>query len=246
MPKPLCLVTSSPTSPLTDLPQFGHTPPPLKFYPINFMRTFPSEDLPHLGFWSDAAVFWKIYTGAHKQGLKPQGLKPQIFREYQGEILPGKSGLFGTYRCFFGADRDQVLLTSQPQGKNRNCPERALLAQLAPFGPSPHLPSPRLDFPRPRRFNLVAEAETRVIKKRSRSKVINDISPTPSKHECTERPSISPLRSQEYEWFNCITDLEKLLGAPSPQMLPHVTLPPAPTSSEPQLLSAPELLQFTF
>ena len=70
----------------------------------------------------------KIQTGAHKRGLKPQ-----IFRENRGEILPGKSGLFGANwglfradRGLFGADRDQFLRTPQPRGKSRNWPERAL------------------------------------------------------------------------------------------------------------------------
>ena len=62
----------------------------------------------------------KIQTGAHKRGLKPQ-----IFRENRGEILPGKSGLFGANwglfradRGLFGADRDQFLRTPQPRGKS--------------------------------------------------------------------------------------------------------------------------------
>ena len=92
----------------------------------------------------------KIQPGAHKRGLKPQ-----IFRENRGEILPGKSGLFGeNWRLFsradrglFGADRDQFLRTPQPRGKSRNCPKGPFLAQLAPFGLSPCLLSPRLDFP---------------------------------------------------------------------------------------------------
>ena len=91
----------------------------------------------------------KIQRGAHKRGLKPQ-----IFRANRGEILPGKSGLFGANwrhfradRGLFGADRDQFLCTPQPRGKSRNCPERPFLARLAPFGLSPPLLSPRLDFP---------------------------------------------------------------------------------------------------
>ena len=93
----------------------------------------------------------KILTGAHKRGLKPQ-----IFRENGGEILPGKSGLFGANwglfradRGLFGADRDQFLRTPQPRGKSRNCPERALFGLIGAFGPSPPLLSPRLDFPDP-------------------------------------------------------------------------------------------------
>ena len=65
--------------------------------------------------------------GKSKRGVTNGGL-----RENRGGILPGKSGLFGAnwglfraHRGLFGADWDQ----------------------LAPFRPSPHLLSPRLDFP---------------------------------------------------------------------------------------------------
>ena len=68
----------------------------------------------------------KIQRGAHKRGLKPQ-----IFRENRGEILPGKSGLFGANwrhfragRGLFGADRDQFLCTPQPPGKSRKLPRK--------------------------------------------------------------------------------------------------------------------------
>ena len=46
-----------------------------------------------------------------------------------------------------GAPKLQISVPSQPRGKSRNCPERAVfLAQFAPFGLSPRLLSPRLDF----------------------------------------------------------------------------------------------------
>ena len=92
----------------------------------------------------------KIQRGAHKRGLKPQ-----IFRENRGEILPGKSGLFGANwrhcragRGLFGADRDQFLCTLQPRGKSRNCPERALFGPIGPFRAKPPFAKPPFGFPR--------------------------------------------------------------------------------------------------
>ena len=95
-------------------------------------------------------IFGKIQRGAHKRGLKPQ-----IFRENRGEILPGKSGLFGANwrhfragRGLFGADRDQFFCTPQPRGKSRNCPERALLGPIVPFRAKPPFAKPPFGFPR--------------------------------------------------------------------------------------------------
>ena len=85
----------------------------------------------------------KIQTGAHKRGLKPQ-----IFRENRGEILPGKSGLFGANWGLFGADRDQFLRTPQPRGKSRNCPERALFGPIGAFRAKPPFAKPPFGFPR--------------------------------------------------------------------------------------------------
>ena len=84
-----------------------------------------------------ASKLGKIQRGAHKRGLKPQ-----IFRENRGEILHGKSGLFGANwrhfragRGLFGADRDQFLCTPQPRGKSRNCPEMSMgLSLCMPLG----------------------------------------------------------------------------------------------------------------
>ena len=91
----------------------------------------------------------KIQTGAHKRGLKPQ-----IFRENRGQILPGKSGLFGANwglfradRGLFGADRDQFLRTPQPRGKSRNCPERALFGPIGAFRAKPPFAKPPFGFP---------------------------------------------------------------------------------------------------
>ena len=125
---------------------------------------FPSPEQKKLKISETSTKIWKLPTyncwenptGAHKRGLKPQ-----IFRENRGKILPGKSGLFGAnwglfraYRGLFGADWDRFFRTPQPRGKSRNRPERAFLAQLAPFGLSPRLLSPRLDFPETELFCL--------------------------------------------------------------------------------------------
>ena len=92
----------------------------------------------------------KIQRGAHKRGLKPQ-----ICREKRGEILPGKSGLFGANwrhfragRGLFGADQDQFLCTPQLRGKSRNCPERALFGPIGPFRAKPPFAKPPFGFPR--------------------------------------------------------------------------------------------------
>ena len=82
------------------------------------------------------------------------GLKPQIFRENRGEILSGKSGLFGAnwglfrvYWGLFGADKDQFLRTPQPRGKSRNCPEGALFGPVGAFRDKPPFAKAPLDFP---------------------------------------------------------------------------------------------------
>ena len=90
-----------------------------------------------------SAVVGKIQRGAHKRGLKPQ-----IFRENRGEILPGKSGLFGANSRLFGADRDQILCTPQPREKSRNCPERVLFGPIGPFRAKPPFAKPPFGFPR--------------------------------------------------------------------------------------------------
>ena len=69
------------------------------------------------------------------------GLSPNFSEKIEGEICLGKPDLFGAglglfraYQRIFGADRDQFFCSSQPRRKSRNCPERAFLAQLVPFG----------------------------------------------------------------------------------------------------------------
>ena len=114
-------------------------------------RTFCANCLDHCPHTSSCGLlFGKIQRGAHKRGLKPQ-----IFRENREEILPGKSGLFGAnwhhFRAgqgLFGADRDQFLFTPQPQGKSRNCPERALFGPIAPFRAKPPFAKPPFGFSR--------------------------------------------------------------------------------------------------
>ena len=86
----------------------------------------------------------------------PSGsLCPRTWENPRGEILPGKSGLFGANwrhfragRGLFGADRDQFLCTPQPRGKSRNCPERALFGPIGPFRAKPPFVSPPFGFPR--------------------------------------------------------------------------------------------------
>ena len=84
----------------------------------------------------------EIQTGAYKRRLKPQ-----IFIENRGEILPGKSGLFGADWGLFRADRDQCLRTSHPRGKSRNCPERALFGPIGAFRAKLPFPKPPFGFP---------------------------------------------------------------------------------------------------
>ena len=104
-------------------------------------------------FWGE--VLWYVFLGKIQRGAHKRGLKPQIFRENQGEILPGKSGLFGANwrhfragRGLFGADQDQFLCTSQPRGKSRNCPERALFGPIGRFRAKPSFAEPPFGFPR--------------------------------------------------------------------------------------------------
>ena len=125
------------------------------------MLVFPGFGGPDRSFWRMSAgmsgrklPLWAEFSFL-KRGAHKGGLKPQIFRENRGEFLPAKSGLFGAnwdlfraYRGLFGADRDQFLRTPQPRGGRAEiAPKRPFLAQLAPFGPSPPLLSPPLDFP---------------------------------------------------------------------------------------------------
>ena len=96
----------------------------------------------------------QILIGKIQRGAYKGGLKPQIFRENRGEILSGKSGLFGAdwvlfgaYRGLFGADRDRFLRTPPPRGKRRNCPERALFGPIGAFRAKPPFAKPPFGFP---------------------------------------------------------------------------------------------------
>ena len=93
--------------------------------------------------------------GKPKGGLTNGFLSPKFSEKIGGEILPGKSGLFGANwrhfragRGLFGADRDQFLCTPQPRGKSRNCPERALFGPIGPFRAKPPFAKPPFGFPR--------------------------------------------------------------------------------------------------
>ena len=89
-----------------------------------------------------------VYSfGKSEQGLTNGGLNPKF-----SEKIGGKSALKifrGPIQAFSGlmGTRAQFRRTPQPRGKSRNCLKGPFLAQLVPFGPSPHLLSPHLDFP---------------------------------------------------------------------------------------------------
>ena len=104
------------------------------------------QNIYRLGYYSGKSE----ESGAHKRGLR----KPQIFRENRAKSLPGKSGLFGpdwslfrAYRGLFGADWDRFLRTSQPQGGNKNSPERAFLGPIGAFWAKPPFAKPPFGFP---------------------------------------------------------------------------------------------------
>ena len=93
-----------------------------------------------------------VYLGKSKGGAHKRGLEPQTFKKI-GQLpktLPGNRAFSGQIGAFsgpiglFGADRDRFLCTAQPA---EIAPKGPFLAQLAPFGLSPRLLSPRLDFP---------------------------------------------------------------------------------------------------
>ena len=91
-----------------------------------------------------AHSYWENLKGAHKQGLKPQ-----IFRENRAKFLPGKWpdwSLFRAYRGLLGLIGADA---SSPHSHGQAAeipPKGPFWAQLAPFGLSPRLLSPRLDF----------------------------------------------------------------------------------------------------
>ena len=92
------------------------------------------------------ADFGKIQTGAHKRGLQPQ-----IFGENRAKTLPRKSGLFGPFSGPIGAFSGPIGTDSSAPHSRGEAeeigPKGPFWAQLAPFGLSPRLLSPRLDFP---------------------------------------------------------------------------------------------------
>ena len=78
--------------------------------------------------------------GKSKGGLTNGGLSPK-FSEKIGEILPGKSGLFGAnwryfrayFQGLFGADRDQFLTPHSHGGRAEIAPKGPFLALFGPF-----------------------------------------------------------------------------------------------------------------
>ena len=97
--------------------------------------------------------------GKSKRGLTNRSLSPKFSEKIGGKsflenrAFSGQIGAFsGPFQGRSGPFRGQLLRTPQPQGKSRNCPKGPFLAQLAPFGSSPRLLSPCLDFPEKIRF----------------------------------------------------------------------------------------------
>ena len=117
--------------------------PSQKSVPISADQTYPRVSVPLF------SCFGKIQKGAHKRGLTPQ-----TFRENRGEILPGKSGLFGAIGAFsgpIGAFSGPIGTNSSAphsRGKSRNCPEGALFGPIGAFQAKPRLLSPSSDFPK--------------------------------------------------------------------------------------------------
>ena len=114
---------------------------------MKFLTVLGAPPSQGLGCWRQTEKL-----GKSKRGLTNEGLSPKL-SEKSGEIAPGKSGFSGLIRAFpvpLGAFSVPIgTNSSAPHGHGGRAeitPKAPSLAQLAPFGPSPRLLSPRLDF----------------------------------------------------------------------------------------------------
>ena len=96
----------------------------------------------------------KLLLGKSKRGLTNGGLSPKFSEKIGGKSFLGNrafSGQIGTFsgpiRAFSGPIRTNSSAPHSHGGRAEIAPKGPVLAQLAPFGPSPRLLSPCLDFP---------------------------------------------------------------------------------------------------
>ena len=100
---------------------------------------------------SDSCFFLGIFLGKSKRGLTKGGLSPKFSEKIgqksfqENRAFSGLIGAFsGPIGAFLGTD------SSAPHSRGEAAeipPKQPFWAQLAPFGLSPRLLSPRLDFP---------------------------------------------------------------------------------------------------
>ena len=130
----------------------------------------PTPRYGHLSFLTVCAVAWctKIqgdakggrqkefdHLGKSKRGLTNGGLSPKFSEKIGGKSFLGNrafSGLIGAFSGPVGAFSGLIGTNSSAPhthgGRAEIAPKGPFLAQLAPFGPSPPLLSPPLDFPK--------------------------------------------------------------------------------------------------
>ena len=94
------------------------------------------------------------FLGKSKGGLTNGGLSPKFSEKIGGKSFLGNrafSGLIGSFSGPIGAFSGPIGTDSSAPhrhgGRGEIAPKGPFLAQLAPFGPSPRLLSPPLDFP---------------------------------------------------------------------------------------------------
>ena len=101
-----------------------------------------------------ASVTLQVNLGKSKGGLTNGGLSPKFSEKIGGKSFLGNrafSGLIGSFSGPIGAFSGPIGTDSSAPhrhgGRGEIAPKGPFLAQLAPFGPSPRLLSPPLDFP---------------------------------------------------------------------------------------------------
>ena len=105
------------TSVLSDFPLCPQSLPPQNREFYFYCRLAVSErpfPEPEIAQDFDQTFASRIPVGKIQRGAHKRGLKPQIFRENRGEILPGKSGLFGANWRHFRAGRGLIRGRSGP------------------------------------------------------------------------------------------------------------------------------------